>query len=221
MSGRARRAFLFDMDGVIVDSNPVHREAWAAFNKRYGLETTEEMHQRMYGRRNDRIVRDFYGDDLAPEEVEARGTAKEALYREMMAEKLDQALVPGLVEFLEEYKNVSKALATNAETENVQFLLERSGLRRYFGAVVDGRQVRNPKPDPEIYLRAAHLLGFAPSECIVFEDSPTGVAAGLAAGMRVVGLLTTYVDLLGTSIAVHNFLSRELRRWLADQIEAA
>ena len=209
------------MDGVIVDSNPMHREAWAAFNKRYGLETTEEMHQRMYGRRNVQIVRDFYGDDLAPEEVEARGTAKVALYREMMAEKLDQALVPGLVEFLEDYKNVPKALATNAETENVQFLLERSGLRSYFGAVVDGRQVRNPKPHPEIYLRAADLLGFAPAECIVFEDSPTGVEAGLAAGMRVVGLLTTYVDLLGTSIAVHNFLSGELRTWLADQIEAA
>ena len=66
-------ALIFDMDGVIVDSNPMHRESWAAFNRRYGLETTEEMHQRMYGKRNDQIVRDFYGDGMTAEEVDARG----------------------------------------------------------------------------------------------------------------------------------------------------
>ena len=80
-----RLALIFDMDGVIVDSNPVHREAWVAFNRRYGLETTEEMHARMYGRRNDDIVRDFYGDELSPEEIEARGAAKEEVYRQMGA----------------------------------------------------------------------------------------------------------------------------------------
>jgi beta-phosphoglucomutase family hydrolase len=204
------------MDGVVVDSNPVHREAWEAFNLRHGIETTEEMHQRMYGRRNDRIVRDFFGDELPAEEVEARGAAKEAIYRELMADRCNEALVPGLREFLEEYRDVPKALATNAETENVDFILERCGLRKYFRAIVDGRQVRHPKPNPEIYLRAAELLNAVPAECIVFEDSHTGVEAGRAAGMRVVGLYTTYGDLPGTSIAVHNFLSGELRGWLAE-----
>ena len=200
-----------------MDSNPVHREAWAAFNRKYGIDTTEEMHQRMYGRRNDQIVRDFYGDQLSPGEVEVRGAEKEAIYRKMMADRLRESLVPGLLEFLDDYMDVPKALATNAETENVDFLLDRADLRKYFRVVIDGRQVKNPKPDPEIYLRAAELLGFSPEDCVVFEDSYTGVAAGLSAGMKVVGLYTTHGDLPGTSIAVHNFLSWDLRRWLGDQ----
>ena len=77
-------ALVFDMDGVLVDSNPMHRKAWEMFNRRYGLETTEAMHERMYGRRNDQIVRDYFGDRLAPEEVFARGAAKEELYRELI-----------------------------------------------------------------------------------------------------------------------------------------
>jgi beta-phosphoglucomutase-like phosphatase (HAD superfamily) len=78
-------ALIFDMDGVIVDSNAMHRESWEVFNRRYGLETTEEMHQRMYGKRNDQIVRDFFGDAITALEVDARGRAKEHLYREMMS----------------------------------------------------------------------------------------------------------------------------------------
>src|ERR1035438_4201400 len=76
---------IFDMDGVIVDSNAMHRAAWAVFNRRYGLETTEEMQQWMCGKRNDQIVRHYFGDGIGAEEVEARGRAKERLYRELAA----------------------------------------------------------------------------------------------------------------------------------------
>ena len=69
-------ALIFDMDGVLVDSNPLHRRAWGEFNRRYGIETTPEMHQRMYGKRNDEIVRDFFGDSLSADEVAERGRAQ-------------------------------------------------------------------------------------------------------------------------------------------------
>src|SRR5215471_6645586 len=121
-------ALIFDMDGVIIDSNPAHREAWAAFNRRYGLETTEEMHLRMYGRRNDQIVRDYFGDHLSDDEVAARGSAKEAMYREMIADRLEEMLVPGLRSFLDRYRDLPMAVASNAEPENVDFLLDRAGL---------------------------------------------------------------------------------------------
>ena len=62
-------ALIFDMDGVLVDSNPLHCQVWEVFNRRYGLETTPEMHERMYGKRNDQIVRDFFGSSLSEEEV--------------------------------------------------------------------------------------------------------------------------------------------------------
>jgi beta-phosphoglucomutase family hydrolase len=205
------------MDGVIVDSNPTHREAWEQFNRRYGIETTEAMHQRMYGKHNADIVRDYFGSELPAEEVAARGAAKEEVYRELAGERLEQMLVPGLRDFLEEYRDLPKGVGSNAEPANVEFIIERAGLRKYFQAVVDGHQVRNPKPHPEVFLKVADMLGVDPADCIVFEDSPTGVQAGVAAGMRVVGIGTTFVNLPGTNLTVDNFQSGQLRRWLVSQ----
>ena len=210
-------ALIFDMDGVIVDSNPLHREAWAAFNRRYGLETTDAMHEGMYGKRNDDIVRYFFGAGLSDEEVAARGAAKEALYREMAGGRLESMLVPGLKDFLQEYRDAPMGLASNGEPANVELIVAQTGIRQYFRAIVNGHQVVNPKPDPEIYLRVAQLLQTAPENCVVFEDSPAGVQAGLAARMRVVGIRTTYGYLQGTSITVDNFTSGDLRRWLASE----
>ena len=210
-------ALIFDMDGVIIDSNPPHREAWTAFNRRYGIETTEEMHQRMYGKRNDDIVRDFFGAGLPEDEVHARGAAKEALYRELIGGRVEELLVPGVRRFLDEHQAAPIAVASNAEPANIDFLLDRAGLRPYFRAVVDGHQVSRPKPYPDIYLKAAELLGVAPADCIVFEDSYSGVEAASAAGMRIVGLCTTHDNLPGTSINIDNFDSGCLRTWLSVQ----
>jgi beta-phosphoglucomutase family hydrolase len=210
-------AFIFDMDGVLVDSNPAHREAWEAFNRRYGVETTEAMHRFMYGRRNDEIVRGFFGADLPAGEVAARGAAKERLYREMVAGKVDRMMPAGLRRFLDARRDAPMALASNAEPENVAFVLKEAGLAKYFRVVVDGHQVKRPKPFPDIYRRAAELLGEPPDNCIVFEDSYSGVEAARAAGMRVVGIRTTHWDLPGADIAIGDFLSEELEAWLGAQ----
>ena len=207
-------AFIFDMDGVIVDSNPVHKEAWTLFNSRYGLDTTSAMIERMYGKRNDEIVRDFFGAGLTAAEVEDRGREKERLYREMIAPRVGDMLVPGLREFLDLYRDLPMAVASNAEPDNVDFLLDRAALRPYFQAVVNGHQVSRPKPFPDVYLLAAKLLAVQPAACLVFEDSPSGAAAGAAAGMRVIGIRTTYVNLPGTCLTIDNFLSRDLEAWI-------
>ena len=220
ISGLTEFVLIFDMDGVLVDSNPMHREAWVAYNRTFGLETTDAMHQRMYGKRNDRIIRDFFGDSLSPEEVAARGAAKEELYREMIGDRVEEMLVPGLRDFLDRYPEVPKAVASNAEPANVNFLLDHANLRRYFQVVVDGHQVANPKPHPEIYLRAAGLLGARPAQCIVLEDSYSGVEAARAAGMRVIGVRTTYDNLPGTELTVDNFESGVLTEWLTAQRRA-
>jgi beta-phosphoglucomutase len=211
---------IFDMDGVLLDSNAAHRDAWTAYARRFGVETTEEMIERMYGRRNDQIVRDFFGPDLDELEVTRRGAEKEELYREMIGSRLEDMLVPGLRLFLERYQDAPLALASNAEPKNVAFLLDRTGLRRFFQVVVDGHQVSRPKPDPEIYLRAAQWLEVLPKNAIVFEDSPSGAEAARAAGMRVIGLRTTYVNLPDVAICVDNFLSGDLHSWLAAQTTA-
>jgi len=207
-------AFLFDMDGVIVDSNPLHRESWAEYSRRQGVEATEAMLQGMYGKRNDMIVRNFLGDHLSAAEVFAHGAAKEKLYREMIGPVLAETLVPGLMAFLERHREIPMAVATNAERANVEFVLHAAGLARFFRFAVDGQQVPNAKPHPDVYLRAAELLGVAPDRCVVFEDSHGGVAAGLAAGMRVVGITTTYAELPGTSLLARDFDDPALEAWL-------
>jgi beta-phosphoglucomutase family hydrolase len=214
------RAFLFDMDGVIVDSNPLHRESWTEYNRRNGVETTEAMHQRMYGKRNDMIVRDYLGANLTDAEVFAHGAAKEALYREMLGPRLTETLVKGLVPFLERYPEIPKAVASNAEPLNIEFVLQAAHLDRYFRLFVDGQQVKNPKPAPDVYLRAAELLGVPPANCVVFEDSHGGVAAGVAAGMRVVGITTTYSELPGATILARDFTDQALADWIAINLQS-
>lgn len=213
-------ALIFDMDGVIVDSNPWHRIAWERYNRGLGYAMTEEMQQRMYGKRNDELVRDFFGPHLSAAEVAAHGAAKEALYRETMRPHLNEALLPGIREFLDRHRDLALAVATNAEPANVDFVLGETGLRHFFRVVVNGHEVSNPKPHPEIYLRVADALGVPPEACVVFEDSHTGVAAGIAAGMRVVGIASTHDDLAGVSLAIRDFHDPALEIWLSGLLSA-
>jgi beta-phosphoglucomutase len=211
---------IFDMDGVLIHSNPVHVRAWEIFNRRYGLETTPSMLRSMYGRRNDELIREFFGT-LSAEEVEARGAAKERLYREMVAGRIEDILVPGIRPFLESNGRHPMAVASNAEPANVDFALQHGGLRHYFRVVVDGHQVSHPKPHPEIYLKTAELLGISTQNCLVFEDSLFGVQAACAAGARVVGVLTTHDDLPGANLQIDNFSNGNLWEWLVVQKPAA
>jgi beta-phosphoglucomutase family hydrolase len=208
------RALIFDMDGVIVDSNPTHRIAWVEYTRRFGIAATEDMQRRMYGRCNDEIVRDFLGEGLSDREVLEHGAAKERLYRELMAPHLSESVLPGLREFLGVRESVPRAVATNAESANLDFVLDGVGLRSLFRVALSGEDVQRPKPDPEIYLLAASRLGAAPAECIVFEDSDAGVASGVAAGMRVVGVSTTHATLPGAAVMIRDFRDPALAAWL-------
>lgn len=208
---------IFDMDGVLIDSNPLHREAWLLYNRRFGIETDDAMQERMYGRRNDEIIRDFFGSELTGDEVSAHGAAKERLYREMMAPRLQESLVPGIADFLQRRQGGLHGLGSNAEPANIDFLLDNTGLRSHFHAVVDGHQVSRPKPDPEVYLKVADLLGAHPCNCVVFEDSFAGVDAARAAGMRVVALRTTHNQFMNVDLTVDHFQCPELEVWLQRQ----
>lgn len=210
-------ALIFDMDGVIVHSNPVHCRAWQLYNRRFGIQTDERMLERMYGKHNDDIVRDYFGSGLSREQTMAHGAAKEQLYREIMAPALDDSLVAGVRQFLSRHAAVPMAVATNAEPANVDFILDAANLRRYFRAVVDGHMVSRPKPHPDVFLLAAAELEISPAACIVFEDSLSGIEASRAAGMRTVGLRTTHRELPGVDLAIDHFLSPELQPWLQSQ----
>ncbi len=208
---------LFDMDGVLVHSMPLHTRAWERYLDGLGIQV-DDLERRMHGKRNSELVNDLIASNLTEEVVFAHGAGKERLFREMMlADSMEQYQIPGLPEFLERHKNLPMAVGSNAEPANIDFVLDQFGLRRYFKVTVNGHQVDRPKPFPDIYLKAAELLGLEPRQCVVFEDSPTGVQAGLAAGMRVIGVETTPTQFSGVSLCIQNFLDPRLDSWLAQQ----
>ena len=209
-------ALIFDLDGVVIDSMPTHTLAWERYLELNGIDPAN-IEARMHGKRNDELVRDLFGelDDAA---IFEHGAAKERLFREMIGATIEEKLVPGIRSFVAAAsEQVPLAIGTNAEPANVEFTLNGAGILKYFRAIVDGSQVKRAKPAPEVYLRCAELLGVEPANCIVFEDSPVGIKAARAAGMRAVGLLTHAAKLENVDIAVPDFLDPELEKWLAEQ----
>jgi HAD superfamily hydrolase (TIGR01509 family) len=209
-------ALIFDLDGVIVNSNSVHALAWRKYLAQFGLDSAE-IERTMFGKRNDEIVRELFGEDLPEQETAAHGAAKEAIYRDLMRPRLEENLVPGVRGFLTCLDGLPMAVASNAERPNIDFVLDSSGLARHFRAAFDGAQVERAKPAPDIFLMAADALGTVPANCIVFEDSMPGVRAALAAGMRVVGLQTTHPELPGVSLGVDDYRDPRLNEWLRAQ----
>jgi HAD superfamily hydrolase (TIGR01509 family) len=194
----------------------MHVVAWERYLAGLGIEV-EDLEARMHGKRNPELAREFIASHLTDDAAWQHGTAKEELFRELMGKQIDQYRVPGIAEFLERHAGIPKAIGSNAEPANIAFTLERLGIRKYFDAIVDGYQVSRPKPFPDIYLCAARKLGAEPRNCIVFEDSPTGVEAARAAGMRVVGVETTPTEFHGLDLRIDNFNDPQLEPWLEAQ----
>jgi HAD superfamily hydrolase (TIGR01509 family) len=207
---------ILDLDGVVVDSMPVHRLAWQSYVQSLGIDPAN-LADRMHGRRNDQIIREFLGPDADVHTVQEYGAAKERLFRNMLRGSLREHLVPGIAEWLDRAQGLPLALATNAERANLDFILDGAELRRYFQVLVDGSQVAHPKPAPDLYQRAAGELKIPPRNCIVFEDSPVGIAAARAAGARVVGILTHASSLADVDFSTSDFARTELDEWLSVQ----
>lgn len=198
-------------------SMPLHTEAWEQYLSRAGRRVPD-LESRMHGKRNAELVVDLFGEGLPDDVVFQHGAAKEELWRELMLERgIEQYRVRGLEGFLKRYQEVPKAIGTNAEPANIEFVLKHFGLAEYFSFTIDGQQVSRPKPFPDIYLRCAERLGINPRNCVIFEDSPTGIEAGRAAGMRLVGVETTPTQFTGVDLHISNFESPELDAWLGAQ----
>ncbi|MBT1702619.1 HAD family hydrolase [Chryseosolibacter indicus] len=201
-------AFLFDMDGVIIDSNPFHKTALKQFCKKHGHELTEEvLKEKIYGRTNKDWLTNLFGK-LEPEKLKAYAEEKEQLFRDLYEN--DIRLVDGLDSFLkklDEYK-IPRAIATSAPRANVDFTLAKTGTHKYFETILDDSFVTEGKPNPQIYLKSAAALNFKPENCIVIEDSISGVQAGKNAGCKVIGITTTHIkeELADTDMIIENFV---------------
>ena len=208
---RSPFAFIFDMDGVMIDSNPFHKIALKQFCKRYGYNLTEDdLHKKIYGRTNKDWIPNVFGK-LTPDQITKYADEKEELYRQLY--KNDIRPVAGLISFLERTRQLAIpcAIGTSADPANVDFVLAHTGTEAYFRAILDQSFVVNGKPDPEIYIKAAAALGYPAGKCVVFEDSVSGVQAGKTAGCKVVGVATTHTaeELLHTDFFIRDFENLE------------
>lgn len=186
------RAFIFDMDGTIVDNMAYHTRSWLEFFARRGkLYEADAFFRETAGAQGREILRARLGPEVSDEEIRALALEKDALYREMYGpyrraiEGLDQ-LVTGA-----RNRGVKLAVATSAPPLNIVFTLDELDLRARFDTVVGAADVAHGKPHPDVFLKAAERLGVDPADCIVFEDAPMGVEAARRAGMRAVVITTT------------------------------
>jgi beta-phosphoglucomutase family hydrolase len=187
-----KRAFIFDMDGTIVDNMAFHSKSWMTFFKRRGKDIdAEEFFRRTAGRQGKEIMRAYLGDDLPDAENLELNLEKESVYRELY--EPHRKTVAGFDDLVAQAKlrGVALAVATAAPDANIEFTLDGLDLRRHFDAVVGAADVARGKPNPDVFLLAAERCGAAPENCIVFEDAPLGVEAARRAGMRAVVLTTT------------------------------
>jgi HAD superfamily hydrolase (TIGR01509 family) len=181
------RGAVFDFDGVIVDSHPVHKRAWRKLLESVGRTASEEELQFVLdGRKREDILRYFLGD-LEPEMIIEYGHRKEEFFR---GEAAAVQTIDGLRDFLEDLAgaHVASAIASSGSRTRVNFLLDRLDLKKHFRVVITGDEVERGKPDPAIFLRAAQDLQVDPLELIAFEDARSGVKAARSAGMVCVGI---------------------------------
>ena len=187
------RAAIFDMDGTLVDNSEVHVKAFERFCASYGVTDWEEKMKSAFGMGNDDIMRRILPESLIREKgLQALADEKEAVYREIYAPTI--APVAGLVELLEHLQQagIRCAVGSSGYRTNVDFVLDKCNLERFFEVKISGDRVSHCKPDPEIYRTAAAALGVEPAECIVFEDAEAGFEAARRAGIgRIVAIATT------------------------------
>lgn len=184
------RAFLFDLDGTLSDTDALHSPAWLNLLKRHGVEADEEFYRnRISGRSNAVIVRELL-PDLTENEVQGVIDAKESDFRDLAT---DLEPLPGLVDFMEagRKRNMKVALVTNAPSANVPIVLAALGIKRYFDEVVLADEVGAGKPDPAPYAAALQRFGLDPEEAVAFEDSASGIASATGAGIPTVGIAST------------------------------
>ena len=200
-------AVIFDMDGVIVDTNPFHKKAIHQFCEKYGFQLSEnELLNKVYGRTNRDWISNLFGI-LTPEKLEEYAGEKEQLFREIYAPYIKP--VKGLLPFLDmlDKHRIPRAIATSAPRVNVDFVIARTGIGSYLTTILDERMVSRGKPDPEIYIKTAQALGLPNERCIVIEDSLSGVEAGQQSGSKVIGVTTTHTreELGHTNLVIDDF----------------
>ena len=185
------KAFIFDLDGVIVDTANYHFIAWKRIGEKLGYPLTHEQNESLKGVSRveslERIL-SWAGVDIDTQKKEALLIEKNEDYLNQIDRMGREEILSGVLELLEYAKQNDIPVALGSASKNATRILEKLNITSYFNAIVDGNHVAKSKPDPEVFLKGASLLNQVPEDCIVFEDAAAGIAAAKAAGMTTIGM---------------------------------
>jgi beta-phosphoglucomutase family hydrolase len=186
-------AVIFDMDGVLVDTNPFHVQKWEALLTEYGVAFDRKaLPKQVLGPGNDSILRHFFGERISADDRRRLSEEVEARFRKAFAPHAKP--LPGIERLISECHDhgVSVALASAAMSKNVMFILDALELRPYFHVIVTADEIAQSKPHPEIFSKTAQKLALPPADCVVIEDSFVGIEAAKRAGMKCVAVASTF-----------------------------
>jgi HAD superfamily hydrolase (TIGR01509 family) len=190
---RMIQAILFDLDDLMVNSAPFHMEASKRVFDRFGINIDEipaDVIKTYFGRRVSEIIEDIISHFNLDSKVDLNRIIQERedLFLQMVKARLEP--MPGLFELIETIKSleIRRAVASSGTKKYVNAVLDKFGLQDFFEAIISGDMVTKGKPDPEVFLKAAAVLGVDPATCLVLEDATHGVAAAKAAGMYCIGV---------------------------------
>ncbi len=185
------KAVIFDLDGVIVCTDECHYKGWKKLADEENIYFDREINQRLRGvsrMESLEIVLERAKKSYTAEEKAEMAERKNNYYREYIKDLTPADVLPGVMDFCEFLRANGAKLAIGSSSKNTPAILKGIGLDTYFDAVADGNQITKSKPDPEVFLLAAKLVGIDPADCMVVEDAEAGVQAALAGGMDVLGL---------------------------------
>lgn len=180
------KGLIFDLDGTLIDNMDFHLQAWHRFFIHHQLDTTGYREQ-IHGT-NSEILQRIFQKQLTGAEVQQLALEKESMYRDLYQPHIQP--IRGLGNFFSEALNagISLGLATMSGQENIKFSLQHLGFQQHFAAIKGAHEVRNGKPDPEVFNKTLEDLRLPPIECVIFEDSRTGIMGAKATGAKVVGI---------------------------------
>ena len=184
--------FIFDWDGVIVDSSFLHEKSWEALAQEIDRPLPQNHFKQGFGKRNEIIIPKILKWSKDGQQVKLWGKRKEELYRKFAKEAGIQ-LLTGMKDFLKDMQRhqIPAVIGTSTSKENIALAFEQLGIEDFFIGAICSEDVTRGKPDPEVFLKAAKLLQLPPVQCVVFEDSTHGIKAARAGGMKAVGIKTS------------------------------
>ncbi|AIQ51286.1 beta-phosphoglucomutase [Paenibacillus sp. FSL R7-0331] len=185
------KAVIFDLDGVIVSTDEYHYQAWKQISDAEGIPFDREANERLRGvsrMESLELILEKASKRYTEEQKLALAERKNVIYRELLNRLSKTDILPGVMKLITALQERHVLTAIGSSSKNTPVILNKIGLENVFDAVVDGNDIKNSKPDPEVFLLAAERLRISPEDCIVVEDAEAGIAAARAAGMKTVGV---------------------------------